>query len=86
MAAVLFFVAFIVLFIGTITLVQFPEIATEIYTVISSVIDYIGSSTGILWFFLPRTLTLTVLTLVIAIEVIYRGILIFLWIYNHLKQ
>lgn len=86
MAAVLFFVAFIVLFVGTIALVQFPEIATEIYTVISSVIDYISKSTGILWFFLPKTLTLTVLTLVIAIEVIYRGILLFLWIYNHLKQ
>lgn len=86
MVTVLFFVAFIVLFVGFITLIQFPEIATEIYTVVSSVIDYIGNSTGILWFFLPRTLTLTVLTLVIAIEVIYRGILIFLWIYNHLKQ
>lgn len=86
MAAVLFFVAFIVLFVGTITLVQFPEIATEIYTVISSVIEYIGNATGILWFFLPKDLTLIVLTLVIAIETIYRGILIFLWIYNNLKQ
>lgn len=86
MVTVLFFVAFIVLFVGTITLVQFPEIATEIYTVISSVIEYIGNATGILWFFLPKDLTLIVLSLVIAIELIYRGILIFLWIYNHLKQ
>lgn len=86
MASALIAIAFIALFVGTIALIQFPEIATEIYTVVSSVIDYIGNSTGILWFFLPRTLTLTVLTLVISIEVIYRGILIFLWIYNHLKQ
>lgn len=86
MVTVLFFVAFIVLFVGFITLIQFPEIATEIYTVISSVIEYIGNATGILWFFLPKDLTLIVLGLVLAIELIYRGILIFLWIYNHLKQ
>lgn len=86
MAAALIMIAFIALFVGTIVLIQFPEIATEIYTVLQSAIDYISQSTGILWFFVPRSLALTILTLVIAIEVIYRGFLLFLWIYNHLKQ
>lgn len=86
MAAALIMLGFIALFVGTITLIQFPEIATEIYTVISSVLEYIAQSTGILWFFLPKTLTLVVLTLVLAIEVIIRGIKLFLWIYEHLKQ
>ena len=71
---------------GTVTLIQFPAIATEIYTVIHSVITYMSQGVGILWFFLPKTLTLTVLGLVIAIEVIIRAFLIFQWIYNHLKQ
>lgn len=86
MAAAVIMIAFIALFVGTITLVQFPEVATEIYQVISAVMDYISQAAGIVWFFLPKTLTLTVLTLVIAIEVIIRGIKIFLWIYDHLKQ
>ncbi|MDE6947701.1 MAG: hypothetical protein K2P14_11010 [Anaeroplasmataceae bacterium] len=86
MATALIIIAFIALFVGTIVLVQFPPIATEIYTVANSLIDYMAQGAGILWFFLPKTLTLTVLTLVISIEVIYRGFLLFLWIYNHLKQ
>ena len=51
-----------------------------------TLIDYMGQASGILWFFLPKTLTLTVLALVIGIEVIIRAFMIFLWVYNHLKQ
>lgn len=86
MATAVIIIAFITLFIGTVVLIQFPAIATEIYTVAQSVIDYMAQGAGILWFFLPKTLTLTVLTLVISIEVIIRGFLIFQWVYNHLKQ
>lgn len=86
MATAVIIIAFITLFIGTVVLIQFPAIATEIYTVAQSVIDYMAQGAGILWFFLPRTLTLTVLGLVIAIEVIIRAFLIFQWVYNHLKQ
>lgn len=86
MATALIMLAFIALFVGTIVLIQFPEIATEIYTVIASLIDYISSATGILWFFLPKNLTLTVLALVFGIEVIFRAFLLFRWIYNSLKQ
>lgn len=86
MAAALIMLAFIALFVGTIVLIQFPEIATEIYVVLESFIEYISSATGILWFFLPKTLTLTVLALVVAIEVIFRAFLLFQWIYERLKQ
>ncbi len=86
MAAALIMLAFIALFIGTIVLIQFPEVATEIYTVLNSLIEYMGQATGILWFFLPKDLTLIVLTLVLAIEAIIRVFKIFLFIYNHLKQ
>lgn len=86
MAAALIMIAFITLFLGTIILIQFPEIAAEIYVVLESLIEYISSATGILWFFLPKTLTLTVLALVVAIEVIFRAFLLFQWIYERLKQ
>lgn len=86
MAAALIMIAFIVLFVGTIVLIQFPEVATDIYVTLEAFIDYISESTGILWFFLPKTLTLTVLGLVIAIEVIFRAFLLFQWIYERLKQ
>ena len=86
MATAIIILAFIGLFVGTVVLIQFPAIATEIYTVASGLIDYMGQASGLLWFFLPQTLTLTVLKLVIAIEVIIRAFMIFLWVYNHLKQ
>ncbi|MCM1222394.1 MAG: hypothetical protein NC548_48795 [Lachnospiraceae bacterium] len=86
MVTVLFFLAFILLFVGTIVLVQFPEVATEIYEVISIVIEYVSKGSGIVWFFLPKTLTLIVLGIVLAVEVIMRGLHVFLWIYDHLKQ
>lgn len=86
MATAVIIIAFIALFVGTIALIQFPEVATEIYQVISAVMDYISQASGIVWFFLPKNLTLIVLTLVISIEVIIRGFKIFLFIYNHLKQ
>lgn len=86
MAAALIMIAFIVLFVGTIVLIQFPEVATDIYITLEAFIEYISEATGILWFFLPKTLTLTVLGLVIAIEVIFRAFLLFQWIYDRLKQ
>lgn len=86
MAAALIMLAFIALFVGTIVLIQFPAIATEIYTVLSSLIQYLADATGLLWFFIPKNLTLTVLALVFAIEVIFRAFLLFRWIYNSLKQ
>lgn len=86
MATAVIIIAFITLFVGTVVLIQFPEVATEIYTVAQSVIDYMSQGIGIVWFFVPRTLTLTVLALVLAIEVIIRAWLIFQWVYNHLKQ
>lgn len=86
MAAALIMIAFIVLFVGVIVLIQFPDVATDIYVTLEAFIGYISDSTGILWFFLPKTLTLTVLGLVIAIEVIFRAFLLFQWIYDKLKQ
>lgn len=86
MATAVIIIAFIALFVGTVVLIQFPEFATEIYTIAESMIQYMSNGVGILWFFLPKNLTLTVLGLVIAIEVIIRAFLIFQWVYNHLKQ
>lgn len=86
MSTAIIIIGFIVLFIGTLTLVQFPEIATEIYVTLSGFIGYLGDASGILWFFLPKSLTIVVLELVIAIELVIRTILIFLWIYNHLYK
>ena len=53
MAIAVIIIAFITLFVGTVTLIQFPAIATEIYTVIHSVITYMSQGVGILWFFFP---------------------------------
>lgn len=86
MATAIIILAFIALFIAFIVLVQFPEIATQIYTIIESLINYISNGTGIIWFLFPKTLTLIVFNLVIGIEVTIRALKIFLWIYDKLKN
>lgn len=86
MVTVLFFLAFILLFVGTITLIQFPEIATQIYEVIEIAINYIAAASGILWFFVPKTFALIVVGLSLAIEAVVRFLEIFIFGYKHLKQ
>lgn len=56
MAAAIIMIAFILLFVGTIVLIQFPAVATEIYTVASSFMTFLGNSTGLLWFCLKLLL------------------------------
>lgn len=56
MAAAIIMIAFILLFVGTIVLIQFPAVATEIYTVASSFMTFLGNSTGLLWFFCLKLL------------------------------
>ncbi len=86
MAAAVIMIAFITLFLGTIILVQFPVLATEIYTVISALIGYVSDAMGIVWFFVPKNLTLTLIGIAVAIELVKYGFMLFCWIYNHLKQ
>lgn len=85
MATAILIITIILIFVAFILMIQFPEFATEIYTVLHSLIEYMGNASGILWFFLPKELTLVVLGLVLAIEVIIRSIMIFLWIYRHVR-
>ncbi len=86
MSTAIIMLGFIALLVATIALVQFPEVATEIYVTLSAFIGYMGDATGILWFFLPKTLTLIVLGCVLGIEVAFRAFQIFLWIYEHLYR
>lgn len=86
MASAIIILAFIGLFVGTLTLIQFPAIAADILTVFEKLMYYFGQGTSILWFFVPKSITLTVIGLVISIEVIIRGFKIFLFVYDKLKN
>lgn len=86
MAAAVIMITFITLFLGTIILVQFPVLATEIYTVIGAFTGYVSDAMGIVWFFLPKNLTLTLIGIALAIELVKYGFMLFCWVYNHLKQ
>lgn len=85
MATVILLLAIIAVFVAFIGALQFPEVTTLFYEFWQTACTYIGQGTGILWLFVPKSLALALLTIVIAMEVIYRAILIFVWIYGKIK-
>lgn len=85
MAMVILVVAIIAVFVAFVAALQFPEVTTLFYEFWQTACGYISQGTGILWLFVPKSLALALLTIVIAMEVIYRAILIFVWIYGKIK-
>lgn len=86
MATAIIILAFITLFVGSVTLIKFPSIASVVYSTMNSLFVYMQQGLGILWFFVPQSLVLTILGLVVSIEVIIRGFKIFLFVYDKLKN
>lgn len=85
MAQVILVLAVIGIFIAFIAALSFPAVTTLFYQFWQTACTYIGQGTGILWLFVPKSLAIALLEIVIAMEVIYRAILIFSWIYAKIK-
>lgn len=60
--------------------ISFPAVSTEIITYIDFLFSYIQMGMGIVWLFVPRGITVTLMTLVIGIEVIILGYKFVMWV------
>lgn len=71
------FIGLVVLYVMSI---EFPAIAPQLSSILDALIYYIGQAMDIVWLFVPKTITLTLMTLAISIEVIVMGYKFVMWI------
>lgn len=71
-------------FIGLVALyimaIEFPSAAPQITSAIDAIIYYLGQAIDIVWIFVPREITITLMSLAIAVEVIVLGYKFIMWI------
>lgn len=60
--------------------ISFPAVSTEIISYIDFMFQYVQQAMGIVWLFVPQGLTVTLMSLVVAIEVIVLGYHFVMWV------
>lgn len=71
---------FIVLVTTYILAINFPALADTVITATDAIVFYIGQAMGIVWIFIPKTITLTLGGLAIAVQIIVLGYKFVMWI------
>lgn len=72
--------AFIALIVTYLLVIEFPELAPQVLSVVDAIVYYIGQAMDIVWLFVPKTITITLMSLAIAIEVIVYGYKFVMWV------
>lgn len=71
------FIALVVLYVMSI---EFPELAPQLASALDAIIYYLGQAMDIVWLFIPKTITIALMSLAIAVEVIVMGYKFIMWI------
>lgn len=72
--------AFIAIVVAYILIIQFPELAPQVTSVLDAIVYYLGQAMDIVWLFVPKTITVALMSLSIAVEVIVLGYKFVMWI------
>lgn len=80
MILMILIVAFIAILAAYILIIEFPELAPQISSAVDALVFYLGQGMDIVWLFVPKTITLTLMSLAIAVEVIVLGYKFIMWI------
>lgn len=72
--------AFIALIVAWIVIIQFPSLASQVTTILDALVFYLSEAMDIVWLFVPRTITITLMSLAIAVEVVVLGYKFVMWI------
>lgn len=72
--------AFIAIIVAYILIIEFPALAPQVSSIIDAIIFYLGQAMDIVWLFVPQTITITLMSLAIAIEVVVLGYKFVMWI------
>lgn len=72
--------AFIALVAAYVLAIEFPALAPQISSAVDAAVYYMGQAIDIVWLFVPREITVTLMSLAIAVEVIVLGYKFIMWI------
>ncbi len=72
--------AIIALVVAYIVAITFPELIPAVGSAVDALVFYLGQAMDIVWLFVPRTLTVALMTLAIAVEVVVLGYKFVMWI------
>lgn len=80
MILMILIIAFIAIFATYVLVIEFPELAPQVSGAVDAIIFYMGQGMDIVWLFVPKTITITLMSLAIAVEVIVLGYKFIMWI------
>lgn len=80
MIVLILITAFLGLIAAYLLIIVFPGLAPAVTTALDAIVYYLGQAMGIVWVFVPQTITVTLMTLSVAIEVIVLGYKFVMWI------
>ena len=66
--------------VGYLTIIAFPELAAQVYSVVEAIIYYLSSVMDIVWLFVPKTITVVLMSLAIAVEIVIMGYKLVMWV------
>lgn len=80
MVIVILIGVFIALIVAFILVIQFPELLPALQTYLDALIYYLGQAMEIVWLFVPKAITVPLMSLAISVEVITLGYHFVMWI------
>ncbi len=80
MIVLILITAFLGLIAAYLLIIVFPGLAPAVTSALDAIVYYLGQAMGIVWVFVPQTITVTLMTLAVAIEVIVLGYKFVMWI------
>lgn len=72
--------AFIAIVVAYVFSIEFPAVVPQLSSAVDALVYYMGQAMDIVWLFVPRTITVTLMSLAIAVEVIVLGYKFVMWI------
>lgn len=72
--------AFIAIIVAYILIIEFPALAPQVTSVLDAIIFYLGQAMDIVWLFVPQAITVTLMSLAVAVEVVVLGYKFVMWI------
>lgn len=72
--------AIIAIIVAYLLVITFPELAPAVESALDALIFYVGQAIDIVWIFVPKTITITLMSLAIAVEIVVLGYKFVMWI------
>lgn len=72
--------AIIAIIVAYLLVITFPELIPAVSSAVDAIVFYLGQAMDIVWLFVPKTITIALMSLAIAIEIIVLGYKFVMWI------